>query len=358
MPSYKKSTYLLILFFIIIGSVTLFRSDNSFEILKNSSYLGKVIEIEKKNSSQTTGLFTGEECSGAGNRPFAVMLAGDPEARPLSGISQADMVIEMPVVVNNITRYLAIYQCVSPREIGSVRSARGPFIGLAKGYGVVFAHWGGERDALDTLHRGIIENIDALGNPYAAFWRKKAVPMPHDGFTSYENLFLAAKKLNYDVQSPLRTFFTFKKSSTIPSEWQNDSNSSNNLNKIITIGYPGIFNVSYQYKKERNAYLRFKGGTAEKDALTNDQIYVKNIVVMRAAIYPTYSQYDNVELDGKEGSLITFAGGREIKGIWRKKGFNEPLLFFDLEGKPLEFDRGNIWVQIVGLEQKVDVIKL
>src|SRR3989344_8598140 len=96
-------------------------------------------------------LVTGLDCLDANTRPIAIMLASDPEARPLSGISQADMVFEMPVDPTGITRFMAVFQCEKPEEIGSVRSARNDFIPLVAGMKIIYVHWGGEQDALEKL---------------------------------------------------------------------------------------------------------------------------------------------------------------------------------------------------------------
>ncbi len=337
-----------VLIFLGVIGLLFFYSERTFQIASTSAVFNELSFGDKKTRASTNGIFTGTPCQNASKRLFAVMLAGDPEARPLSGLSGADMVIEIPVSVDSITRYIAFYQCQMASEIGSVRSARSFFIGLAKGYDAILAHWGGEKDALHDLHSGVIDNLDALPNPSQAFWRKNGVPMPHDGFTSYENLLKASKKLNYHLDLRANDFFTFKENAETPSS--SDS--------IITINYPGKFQTSYHYDPDENIYLRFKGGTKEIDALTGDQIKVKNVVVVKTSIYPTYSQYNEVELDGKEGELEAFIGGRVYKGKWTKEGFEKPLLFFDTNGKPLIFEPGTIWVQIAGKDQAVESIPL
>lgn len=336
---------------LVLGVIGLlfFYSERTFQVAKTSLFFNELSFGDDENiQARGNGLFTGKPCRNASRRPLAIMLAGDEEARPLSGISAADMVIEIPVSIDSITRYLAFYQCQSPSEIGSVRSARSFFIGLAKGYGAIFAHWGGEKDALHNLRSGVIDNLDALPNPLNAFWRKEGIPTPHDGFTSYENLFAASEKLHYDLNLQTSNFFTFKE----------NSQATANSHSIIIINYPGKFQVSYHYDPDQNIYLRFKGGTKEMDVLTGGQIGVKNVVILKTTIYPSYSQYNEVELEGKEGELEAFIGGRVYKGRWTKKGFSQPLLFFDSNGNPMEFEPGTIWVQVVGETQHIEVIPL
>ncbi|MEK7494158.1 MAG: DUF3048 domain-containing protein, partial [Patescibacteria group bacterium] len=94
---------------------------------------------------------TGTMCAEGDARPFAVMLAADKVARPLYGIAQADVVVEMPALTNGITRYMGVFSCEKAGEIGSIRSARHDFLLFAKSFDAIYAHWGGSYLALDAL---------------------------------------------------------------------------------------------------------------------------------------------------------------------------------------------------------------
>lgn len=340
--SYPHSVLIIATLALLTGAVAYVLNQGFiFNIFKPSIW--RIVAQEPKEP-QVFGSLTGKACQGATGRPIAVMLAGDREARPLSGLQSADMVIEMPVVVNSITRYMALYQCGNPSEIGSVRSARAPFIGLAKGYDAVFAHWGGEHDALTSLRKGIIDNVDGLINPYDAFWRKSGIPQPHNGFTSHQEIIQAAQKLGHDLSFEPAPFFTF--SSSLCKDC---------LEQTIAVGYPGAFRVSYRYDPASNAYLRSKGGTPELDALTSEQVSVDNVIIAWANIYHTYSQYDTIELEGETGRLQAFIGGKVFEGTWKKEGFTKPLLFYNIEDKPLALTPGSTWVQVLGLDQHITI---
>src|SRR3989344_32947 len=152
-----------------------------------------------KDTSGPKSSIAGLECANAGRRPVAVMIAGDPETRPLSGLGQADMVFEMPVTPNGITRFMAVFQCEEPKEIGSIRSAREDFIPLAASLGAILAHWGGEKEALGKLDSGIINNIDAMKYEGTVFYRKNSRPRPHNGFTDTKLLLEKANALGYGL---------------------------------------------------------------------------------------------------------------------------------------------------------------
>ena len=163
-------------------------------------YLGsKIIEYAPRpsqNIPQST--LAGIVCQEYNRRPIAIMLASDPSARPLTGISNAEMVFEMPVTPNGVTRLMAVYQCNEPDEIGSIRSARNTFVDIAVGLDAILAHWGGEETAHDRLKAGIMDNLDAfVYEEEGVFYRKNGVPAPHDGFTSYDLMYDQSAELGY-----------------------------------------------------------------------------------------------------------------------------------------------------------------
>ena len=133
-------------------------------------------ENSGKSFKSPPNTISGTECENYNRRPFAVMIAEDAEARDLSGIGSADLVIEMPVVTGSITRMMALFVCENVKEIGSVRSARHDFVPLALGYDAILAHWGGSNMALAETDK--IDNLDAMVNYYDSFYRKKWIPAP------------------------------------------------------------------------------------------------------------------------------------------------------------------------------------
>src|SRR5699024_3549017 len=65
-----------------------------------------------------TGIDTNETID---NRIVGVMVNNHPDARPQSGLSQADMVFEI-LAEGHMTRFLALFHSEQPEQIGPVRS--------------------------------------------------------------------------------------------------------------------------------------------------------------------------------------------------------------------------------------------
>lgn len=278
----------------------------------------------------------GEKCAYGSTRPIAVMLPADPETRPLSGIGQADMVFEMPVTPNGVTRMMALYQCARPKEIGSVRSARDDFIPLASAFNAIYAHWGGEHGALDKLNKGLLDNIDAMKYEGSTYYRKRGIPMPHNGFTSYVLLESRAGNLNYSFAD---TFSGYPRS--------NGSDYKNNP-KVATIDVPyqKSFRVQWTYQPQTGAYRRSRDGKAEIDKNTGKQVEVKNVVVMNTTSQPMTELYLIIKTTGS-GTAKVYRNGVIVPGRWEKKGSGGKLTLYDNQGKEITLAAGETWFHFV-----------
>ena len=284
-------------------------------------------------------VITGLDCSNVDIRPIAVMLASDPEARPLSGISQADMVFEMPVDPTGITRFMAIFQCEKPKEIGSVRSARDDFIPLASGLGVVFAHWGGEHGALEKLNNYIAANVDALKYEGETFYRKSGIHPPHNGFTNLDLLTKKTQDLKYDFKNIFSGY---------PHQKEEPKKNLSNITDQIDVNYLGRYAVSWTYDPETNLYKRSRGGSFEIDKDNNQTVKAGVVVVMTTSSRFLKEQYISVDVLGS-GIVQIYQNGIVVKGKWSKdpSQLDGKLYFYDDSGKEIEFAPGKIWVEIV-----------
>ncbi|MEA1937118.1 MAG: DUF3048 domain-containing protein [Patescibacteria group bacterium] len=325
-----------------LGSRTVkIENENSESIVNNN---GENNEEEKEpEEEKEKSLLNGMECANAKNRPLAVTLAGDLEAWPLSGISDADLVVEMPVVTGGITRYLVLYVCDEPQEIGSIRSARHDFIPLAMGFDAILAHWGGSHFALDKLNNKIMDNVNALYLDGSVFYRKPGLPKPHNGFTTIKRLKEYSQRIGYRMESEFSGY-----------QFYEEENPSNK-NGALSIGYPLIFKVDYKYNAETNSYLRTKGDKKDVDKLTSEQIAVKNVVIMYAVSRQIEGQYNDLDIEG-EGKAIVYQNGWEIEGKWKKdkSDMKSKLYFYNDAGDEIKFVAGKIWIQVVEPGQKVN----
>lgn len=83
----------------------------------------------------------------------AIMLENSPDARPQSGLKDAEVVYEA-VAEGGITRFLALYQQKQPETIGPVRSIRMYYVDWLTPYNASVAHVGGSAAALQLVRNG------------------------------------------------------------------------------------------------------------------------------------------------------------------------------------------------------------
>jgi hypothetical protein len=301
--------------------------------------LPQVLE-EAVTPKRTSGL-SGRECAEPNRRPVGVMLSSDVITRPVSGFAAADMVWELPVLVSDVTRLLAVYQCGQPADIGSVRSVRHDYLFLAEGIDAIVGHWGGSYHALNRISAGEFDTINALTNPFSAYFRKNHLPAPYNGFTTYENLWNALQKLGYRTETTFKGY-EFKDDAAV----ENRSDGGR-----LSIVWPGAFRVHYEYDPQTNRYQRFWGGVEQVDGGPGkEKVAPSVVVIMRATnqFADGPGGYNDMGIEGS-GAAEVYQDGQVTKGTWQKSELYkiEPVKFLDEQGKEIVFTRGQVWVMAV-----------
>ncbi len=306
---------------------------------------------------------SGLACENWNRRPLAVMQPGDVTARPAAGFSEADMVIEMPVITASITRLMAVYVCNTPPEVGSMRSSRHDFIHLAKGLDAIFAPWGRSEShngndpvglAQGILNRNEIENINCnqdagksatLCSTNPCF-RKEGVARGVDsGYGRPAEFWNCAKELGYRTENK---FSGYPHQGEMPLDQRPKGGH-------LRVAFAGPFAAEYDYDRETNSYLRIWGNVPDKDRNNNQRIAPKNIAVLMASSQQIEGQYNNIQLGDPwydsvdSGEAFYYMNGQEYRGSWKKdkSSIDSKLTFYDESGREIKFVPGQIWVEIL-----------
>ena len=314
---------------------------------KKADEVGGLLEASEEKLTNASPL-TGVQCDNYKQRPIAVMMAGDNVARPLSGLSQAEIVVEMPVITGSVTRLMGVYVCNLPDEVGSIRSARQDYISLVRGWDAIYVHWGGSHFALDELKTGKrytgedlgkVPDIDAISSS-GPFFRKSTVPAPHNGFVSLPKVIELAKKREYALETNLEGY-KFQSKNTIEAEKQDSKNGK------LYVGFGGVFATSWEYNTEDNSYTRYWAEQKDVDRGNNDaEIKAKNIVVIRASSRQIEGQYNEVTIYGKgEGKI--YHNGQEETITWKKEGFKDTLRFYGEDEQEILLVPGQTFIQVI-----------
>jgi len=220
---------------------------------------------------------------------------------------------------------------------------------MAKSMDAMLAHWGGSHFALEMLKdKDTVPDLDAMKNSGGAFFRKAGITAPDNGFASYDGLLKFAKSQGWRTENKFEGY---------P---HRDESPFDNRGKAgtLTVGFPGVFRVTYAYDPPSNTYLRSWNGNSDIDKLTGKRIAPKNVIVIFAESRQIEGQYNDVDIEGS-GEMHAFMEGREFKGTWEKKKkdcavhndlvciSSERMKFIKDNGKEVELVPGSIWLEVL-----------
>lgn len=282
--------------------------------------------------------------AGAG-RPYLVMIDNHPDAYPQSGLDKAAVVFEA-LAEFGITRFMLLYAPgITPKvdQIGPVRSTRLYFVQLAMGFGALYVHAGGSPQGLKLAEStDQIVNLDALrvdGEDY--FARSRARVAPHNLYTSSAELARAAKARRAAEAPDPEQGFLFKRDA--PAAQRSD---------LSPLSYFFLYpqdTAGWTYDAQTNGYLRLRRGTPARDAVSGEQLWTKNIVVMEVPERPIRGDdKGRIEQDVLgEGPARLFLDGQVYEVTWRKPEAAAPLRFYSGDGAEVRFNAGPIWIALI-----------
>ncbi|MHB9059105.1 MAG: DUF3048 domain-containing protein [Bacillota bacterium] len=303
-----------------------------------------------KYYSPLTGELTSEDLTK--RRPVAVMIDNHPNARPQSGLDQANVVYEV-LAEGGITRYMAVYLDKAVPVVGPVRSARDYFLDLAMELDALYVHCGQSPQAEVDIPKLGINDINLEFNvPLSFSWRASDRQAPHDLYTSYDRIIGAAAEKKYRTVINGEPRQLFKRDSALAPTGAPAAE--------VTIPYPKGYEgyvVSWKYDPATGFYSRWSvKGQPYLDKPSGKQLVTPNIIVqyVRSEAIPKDPKLRiNVYLVG-EGRAQLIVKGVAIEAKWKKTSREAPTVFTDSQGNPLVLVPGQTWIEVVPLETKVN----
>ena len=269
---------------------------------------------------------------------IAVKVENSPEARPQSGLEEADIVIE-EVVEGGITRFMTIYHCGDAERLGPVRSARFDDANIMKPFARAMAYAGSN----DIVDKELAKNdvISILEEESDALFRDPA------GSTDVHSLFTKTEDIRAEIEDeelarPASDLFTH--GADIPDGLKAKKARSVTIN----------FNASntIEYKWSNKGWQRFEAGVPFMSA-TGGQITTPNVIIQEVEVNNSKTIFDSVgnpspelTLDGS-GRAVLFRDGRAIVGEWTTPERGEAPTFKTNSGEEFVFAPGQIWWELV-----------
>jgi hypothetical protein len=311
---------------------------------------GEVVQKHPKStptpSEQPADLLTGQpDAPEVASRPnTAVVIENYYDARPQTGLSQADVVYEA-LAEGGITRYMAIFHTQQPKLMGPVRSVRTYFVDWSLENDAPLAHVGGNQDALDEIAPLGMKNMDQFTNG-GYFYRTNDRVAPHNMYTTSDLLAKLEQARGYNNPPAAQALAKFKK----------DDQAKQPPHPTIDINYSyNGFQVEYRYDAASNSYLRFLAGQPDIDRGTGQQIRVKNVV---AEMMPTsygltrIGEQTVIMQTVGQGQAVVFRDGDAVAGTWKKDSHSGRTALLDASGSPFALNRGNTWFAVIPIDNQ------
>lgn len=282
-----------------------------------------------------TGVAQFEDAEKANQRPVAIMVNNvDIAQKVQTGLSKADVIYETEVE-GGITRLMAVYQDISTLDkIGTVRSARYPYVDLALGHNAVYIHCGQD----PTYCAPHLKDIDDISIDTDSQGAKRI----SNGLSSEHTLYALAGDLWKNINGK----FDMKVASVAP--WVNFTDEKVELSggsaTSVKVPFPAM-TTNFTYDAQSGLYTRLAGSTVLTDYYSGESTQVKNIFILLTSIsnYPD-GKHRKVALESGKGYYVTNGTVQEIK--WSKGAATNGFKFTDANGNKIQVSAGNSWVCI------------
>ena len=271
-------------------------------------------------------------------RPYMVMVENAPQARPQSGLQQADIVFEI-LAEGEITRFVSVFQSQPAETIGPVRSIRPYFVELGEMLDAVIVHAGWSQDAMNLLQSHKLNHLDQVYGDHAFYWRASDRKAPHNLYTSTAKIAEGAEARKFRKEWKQKGLLFANESPSPAAAFTGGTPA-----RHVQIPYIHGYVVSYDYDAAQGYYLRTMDGKPHADKETGSQLHTRNLLVLEAkhtVLDKEGRRSVNVNGPGK-GTLIQ--EGQALSVTWQQK---DGMLRVYADSKEVPLLPGNTWVQVV-----------
>lgn len=339
----KFHFYLLIVAFVFVVLSGCSKDEDAKQL--TSPEPEEVVE-EEMNTFPFTGLETEGEVD---QRAYAVMVNNQVQARPQTGLSQADIVFEM-LTESNITRFLAIYQSTPPDVVGPVRSAREYFFTLADGYDAIYVYHGAANFVNDMIQSRGIENLPGAlhDNDGHLFVRESFRKAPHNSYFQFGAANEVAETKDYAIKMNYEPMSFLTEDEEVIGE---DA-------KHVKINY--LANapvVEYIYDEANGKYARYDDGAQTIELDDETPIEMDNVFIVESH-HEVIDAQQRRAIDIESGGTAYLLQKGKIQYVeWENRdGRIVPVK----DGQVIPFVPGQTWINFVptspGITDQVEIV--
>ena len=274
-----------------------------------------------------------EDAALAGRTALVVKIDNHPDARPQSGLNQADIVFEENV--EKLTRFAAVFQSKDPDPVGPIRSGRTQDVELLGSLNKPIFAWSGGNPGVTKIINGsdfVVANVISNARSASKSYRSRDRAAPHNLYAQGSGLFT----MTDGAETPPPQQFEYR---------QDGAAAAGDPSAGVDLKMDGV-NVSWKFDTKSGNYLRFQGGKAHNDAALG-QVNATNVVVLVV-------DYQQSAVDTKSpeaqttgtGEAFAFSAGKVVHGKWTRDDRLKPYTLTADNGDPIRLTPGRTWVEL------------
>lgn len=273
-------------------------------------------------------------------RVLAVKIDNHWDARPQSGIRDADAVFEI-LVEGGLTRFMAVFHSSDSEMLGPIRSGRPSDAAIVRPLDAVLVISGGQ----PWVQSGIRAlGVEIIGDTRPAMFRISSRSAPHNLYGSTLALRETADERELPDEPPTTSLWGF--GDELPEDAIEASE--------VTFTFSNSFEATWAW--DGNAYYRTVEGSDsnwvnadEETTRISADVLIAIVGEQYTASPPAGSSGSSVPATSTIGSGLVhlFHSGKTISGTWERETAEDPFTFLTEDGEPLLVPAGWAWVSIV-----------
>jgi len=264
---------------------------------------------------------------------LVVKIDNHPDARPQSGLNQADIVFEENV--EQLTRFAAVFQTNEPDPVGPIRSGRTQDVELLGSLNKpIFAWSGGNPGVTKAINDSdfVVANVQTNARAASKSYRSHDRAVPHNLYAQGSGLFTM---MPAGATPPPQQFQYRKEGAAAAGE----------PSKGADVKMDGV-KVSWKFDAGSGLYRRFQDGKAHNDAALG-QVDAANVVLLVVDYQPSPVDTKSPEAQTTgTGEVYAFSGGKVVHGKWTRPDRLVPYKLTADDGSPILLTPGRTWVEL------------
>ncbi|MCB7138185.1 DUF3048 domain-containing protein [Cellulosimicrobium marinum] len=285
---------------------------------------------------------TGVAVEEVAQRPaLAVKIENAPQARPQTGLEDADLVWE-EVVEGGITRFVAVYHSRAPELVGPVRSVRPMDPAIVAPLRGILAYTGGQAPFVAAVGAAGVQSV-VMDDGDDGFVTTRERRAPHNVYGSLADFWAQADD---DRTSPPPAQLAHAHEPGTGTATRTGADAP-----LLDVRLTFASRAVWEWSSDDAAYLRSEGAEPAVSA-DGDRVAATNVVLVRAPMVDTAFRdpagvaVPETRIVGS-GDAVVASGGRQVAATWSKESDAAPLVLTGPDGEVVELEPGTTWIELV-----------